>query len=121
MLGIARQGCFCVRIPGAMSHNREIFCDKNGIINRFILITESYLLKPSALNAKQIDKHLMKINRMTDRVKQEADIHRRLSHPAVLQLYRFFEDQNYIYLVLELAKHGDIQNYLSANNIVNTL
>lgn len=58
------------------------------------------------------------MNRMTDRVKQEADIHRRLSHPAVLQLFRFFEDANYIYLVLELAEYGDIQNYLSTNNIV---
>lgn len=55
---------------------------------------------------------------MTDRVKQEANIQLNLSHPAILQLYRFFEDANYIYLILELAEYGDIQNYLSANNIV---
>lgn len=60
----------------------------------------------------------MKMNRMTDRVKQEANIHQRLSHPAILQLFRFFEDPNFIYLVLELAEYGDIQNYLSVNNIV---
>lgn len=60
----------------------------------------------------------MKSKGMTDRVKQEANIQLNLSHPAILQLYRFFEDANYIYLILELAEYGDIQNYLSANNIV---
>lgn len=70
---------------------------------------------------KMIDRHLMKMNRMTERVKQEADIHRRLDHPAILQLYRFFEDANFIYLVLELAEHGDIQNYLRLNGIVSVI
>lgn len=69
---------------------------------------------------KMIDKRLMELNRMTERVKQEADIHRRLDHPAILQLFCFFEDANLIYLVLELAEHGDIQQYLRINNIVST-
>lgn len=60
----------------------------------------------------------MKSKGMTDRVKQEANIQLNLNHPAILQLYRFFEDTNYIYLILELAEYGDIQNYLRTNNIV---
>lgn len=63
----------------------------------------------------------MKSKGMTDRVKQEANIQLNLSHPAILQLYRFFEDTNYIYLILELAEYGDIQNYLRTNNIVSVV
>ena len=49
---------------------------------------------------------------MVGRVRQEVAIHSRLKHPAVLELYTFFEDQNYVYLVLELCHNGELQRYL---------
>ncbi|XP_023248429.1 serine/threonine-protein kinase PLK4 isoform X2 [Copidosoma floridanum] len=61
---------------------------------------------------KMIDKKLMQAAGMVGRVRQEVAIHSRLKHPAVLELYTFFEDQNYVYLVLELCHNGELQRYL---------
>ena len=55
----------------------------------------------------------MKATGMTKRVQEEVKIHWRLKHPSVLELYTFFEDKNYVYLVLELCHNGEIQNYLN--------
>lgn len=49
---------------------------------------------------------------MTDRVRQEVAIHARLKHPSILELFTFFEDVNYVYLVLELADNGALHRYL---------
>jgi len=54
---------------------------------------------------------------MVGRVRQEVAIHSRLKHPSVLELYTFFEDMNYVYLVLELCHNGELQRYLK-NNVV---
>lgn len=54
---------------------------------------------------------------MVGRVRQEVAIHSRLKHPSVLELYTFFEDVNYVYLVLELCHNGELQRYLK-NNVV---
>lgn len=49
---------------------------------------------------------------MVGRVRQEVTIHSRLKHPSVLELYTFFEDSNYVYLVLELCHNGELQRYI---------
>lgn len=49
---------------------------------------------------------------MTGRVRQEVAIHSRLKHPSILELYTFFEDVNYVYLVLELCHKGELQSHL---------
>ncbi|XP_059479721.1 serine/threonine-protein kinase PLK4 [Neocloeon triangulifer] len=61
---------------------------------------------------KMIDKKLMKAAGMVDRVRQEVKIHSRLKHPSVLELFTFFEDENYVYLVLELCLGGELQRYV---------
>ncbi|XP_046395457.1 serine/threonine-protein kinase PLK4 [Ischnura elegans] len=65
---------------------------------------------------KMIDKKLMKAAGMVERVRQEVAIHSRLKHPAILELYTFFEDSNYVYLVLELCHNGELQRYLKNSN-----
>ncbi|OXU23422.1 hypothetical protein TSAR_006105 [Trichomalopsis sarcophagae] len=61
---------------------------------------------------KMIDKKLMQAAGMVGRVRQEVTIHSRLKHPTILELYTFFEDSNYVYLVLELCHNGELQRYL---------
>ncbi|XP_014467426.1 PREDICTED: serine/threonine-protein kinase PLK4 [Dinoponera quadriceps] len=61
---------------------------------------------------KMIDKKRMQAAGMVARVKQEVDIHSRLKHPAILELYTCFEDTNYVYLVLELCHNGELQRFL---------
>lgn len=69
---------------------------------------------------KMIDKTLMRAAGMVNRVKQEVSIHSRLKHPAVLELYTFFEDSNYVYLVLELCHNGELQRYLKKHDRILT-
>ncbi|CAI9734144.1 serine/threonine-protein kinase PLK4-like isoform X2 [Octopus vulgaris] len=67
---------------------------------------------------KMIDKKLMKAADMVTRVRKEVEIHSRMKHPAVLELYTYFEDKNYVYLVLELCHRGELHRYLKAYNKV---
>ncbi|KAG5684343.1 hypothetical protein PVAND_013578 [Polypedilum vanderplanki] len=66
---------------------------------------------------KMIDKHQMQAKNMTERVQQEVHIHARLKHPSILDLYTFFEDNNYVYLVLELAHKGTLYKYLNGRTL----
>ncbi|XP_015184003.1 PREDICTED: serine/threonine-protein kinase PLK4 isoform X2 [Polistes dominula] len=61
---------------------------------------------------KMIDKKSMQAAGMLDRVFQEVTIHSRLKHPAILEVYTVFEDNNYVYMILELCHNGELQNYL---------
>lgn len=64
---------------------------------------------------KMIDKKLMKAAGMVTRVKKEVEIHSRLKHPSILELYTYFEDNNYVYLVIEMCHNGELQRYLKSN------
>lgn len=54
----------------------------------------------------------MQNNKLVGRVRQEVAIHSRLKHPAILELFTFFEDADFVYLVLELAHNGELQRFL---------
>ncbi|XP_050415388.1 serine/threonine-protein kinase PLK4 isoform X2 [Patella vulgata] len=64
---------------------------------------------------KMIDKKLMKAAGMVTRVKKEVEIHSRLKHPSILELYNYFEDSNYVYLVIEMCHNGELQRFLKSN------
>ncbi|XP_032513678.2 serine/threonine-protein kinase PLK4 [Danaus plexippus] len=80
---------------GGFAHVYRAKCRKTGI---FVAI-------------KMIDKALMASAGMIGRVRQEVTIHSRLKHPAILELYTFFEDVHYVYLVLELAHNGELAKH----------
>ncbi|KAI3381391.1 hypothetical protein SNEBB_005186 [Seison nebaliae] len=61
---------------------------------------------------KMIDKKQMKLKGLVDRVRNEVEIHAQLKHPSILELYGFFEDANYVYLILELCEIGEMQKFL---------
>ncbi|XP_053625457.1 serine/threonine-protein kinase PLK4 [Plodia interpunctella] len=80
---------------GGFAHVYRARCRKTGL---FVAI-------------KMIDKALMARANMIGRVRQEVTIHSRLKHPAILELYTFFEDAHYVYLVLELAHNGELAKH----------
>ena len=49
---------------------------------------------------------------MVARVRNEVEIQSRLKHPTILELYNYFEDSNYVYLVLEICRNGELGRYL---------
>ncbi|XP_055990497.1 serine/threonine-protein kinase PLK4 [Sorex fumeus] len=61
---------------------------------------------------KMIDKKAMYKAGMVQRVQNEVKIHCQLKHPAILELYNYFEDSNYVYLVLEMCHNGEMNRYL---------
>uniref|UniRef100_A0A1A7XQ12 Serine/threonine-protein kinase PLK4 n=2 Tax=Nothobranchiidae TaxID=405002 RepID=A0A1A7XQ12_9TELE len=61
---------------------------------------------------KMIDKKAMRKAGMVQRVTNEVEIHCRLKHPSILELYNYFEDSNYVYLVLEMCHNGEMSRYL---------
>ncbi|XP_035909241.1 serine/threonine-protein kinase PLK4 isoform X2 [Anopheles stephensi] len=66
---------------------------------------------------KMINKQRMHASGMANRVRQEVAIHSKLKHPSILELYTFFEDFEHVYLVLELAENGELQQFLRERNM----
>ncbi|XP_035529264.1 serine/threonine-protein kinase PLK4 isoform X2 [Morone saxatilis] len=61
---------------------------------------------------KTIDKKAMHKAGMVQRVTNEVEIQCRLKHPSILELYNYFEDSNYVYLVLEMCHNGEMSRHL---------
>lgn len=51
---------------------------------------------------------------MTARVVGEVRLHWQLKHPAVVELLDFFEDERFVYMILELCEGGDLYRRLKA-------
>ncbi|XP_053700267.1 serine/threonine-protein kinase PLK4 isoform X2 [Synchiropus splendidus] len=66
---------------------------------------------------KTIDKKAMHKAGMVQRVTNEVEIHCRLKHPSILELYNYFEDSNYVYLVLEMCHNGEMSRYLKERKL----
>ena len=47
-------------------------------------------------------------------MRQEVTIHSQLNHPSILKLYTFFEDGDFVYLVLELCTRGELHKYIKS-------
>lgn len=93
--------------------------DKNG--NTIMIVKVTIKIKILIFNFQfQIDKGLMQRDGMVNRVRQEVAIHSKLKHPAILELYTFFEDANNVYLVLELAHNGELHRYMKDHQRVMT-
>ncbi|XP_045623650.1 serine/threonine-protein kinase PLK4 [Procambarus clarkii] len=62
---------------------------------------------------KKINKSEITAGGLISRVRQEVTIHSQLNHPSILKLYTFFEDQQFVYLVLELCTKGELLKHLT--------
>lgn len=54
----------------------------------------------------------MRAQHLTKRVANEVEIHWQLRHSAILELYNYFEDSDYVYLVMEICENGNLYQYL---------
>lgn len=55
---------------------------------------------------KEIFKTLMVDHSVVDYIKNEIDIMTRIHQKNIIKLYCYFEDEDYFYLILELAPNG---------------
>lgn len=61
---------------------------------------------------KVMDKKKLAVTRMEDRIMEEIKIHARLDSPHIVQLFDCFEDDDHIYMVMELCEKGNMYRYL---------
>jgi len=52
---------------------------------------------------KVIDKQLLAQSQLKEKLQTEIDIHRRLTHRNIVKFERVFEDDKFIYILLELC------------------
>ena len=55
---------------------------------------------------KEIKKKSLKVSEL----KNEINILKKIDHPNIMSIYEFFEDENYLYIVMEYCNSGDLSN-----------
>jgi serine/threonine protein kinase len=65
---------------------------------------------------KVIDKEKIVSLNITERISNEIRIHSRISHPNIVEFKGSFEDDNYLYIVLEACSHGNLYRMLKKNS-----
>ena len=59
-----------------------------------------------------MEKKSIKNEEMAKRVRNEVALHKKLKHPNILNLFHYFEDDERVYLVMELCSHGELYSLL---------
>jgi len=49
---------------------------------------------------------------MFERLNAEITIHHQVKHCNIVELLNYFYDDEYVYLILGLCSHGDLERYL---------
>eukprot|EP01022_Parablepharisma_sp_SALTPOND_P012070 TRINITY_DN1541_c0_g1_i1.p1 TRINITY_DN1541_c0_g1~~TRINITY_DN1541_c0_g1_i1.p1 ORF type:complete len:577 (-),score=55.72 TRINITY_DN1541_c0_g1_i1:5153-6883(-) len=63
---------------------------------------------------KMVDKSIVHKRGLTLKLVNEIEIHQKLKHERVIELYRCFEDDECVYLLMELCKNGDLFTFLKS-------
>jgi serine/threonine protein kinase len=61
---------------------------------------------------KKVKKEVIKSNKLIDQFTLEVKLQSFFVHPFILKVYGIFDDETYIYLVLEFMEQGNLFNYL---------
>jgi serine/threonine protein kinase len=103
-----------------IKHGDSIMIKKKYIITNKVLGAGNFgkvFLAHNAANPKlqvaikSIDKK--KVNGKLDAIKEEIKILSRLDHPNIIKYYETFESPNFIYLVSELCRGGELFDYIT--------
>lgn len=68
---------------------------------------------------KILRKKDMQEARFEDQVRREVELHTHLVHPHIIRAYAFFQDNQYMYLVLEYASQGSLKEVLKHRPLKN--
>jgi serine/threonine protein kinase len=55
---------------------------------------------------------LIKEKNLSKNIESEISNHKKLKHPYIIKLYDFFEDNEFVYLVLEYAENNNLYEYV---------
>ena len=60
------------------------------------------------LAGKIVPKSLLVKQHQREKMAQEITLHQTLSHPYVVKLFNYFEDSNFVFIILELCKRRSL-------------
>ena len=66
---------------------------------------------------KAISKRLIPRKQLS-RIYYEIELHRALDHPNIVKMYEWFEDEEKIFIIMELCSGGNLQERIVANKNV---
>jgi serine/threonine protein kinase len=62
---------------------------------------------------KVIDKRTLKKKPLKERLITEIKLHRTLSHANIIRFERFFEDKQWVYIILEICTNGSMMDIMN--------
>jgi serine/threonine protein kinase len=103
-------------IPDEIPLNINIFsigkCLGHGQYGRVYFAEDKFLNKKFAL--KTIEKKML--NKNYSQLKYEIEIHVRLKHKNIIEMYAYFYDENFIYILFEYARFGSLFDVIKTHN-----
>jgi serine/threonine protein kinase len=108
-------------IPDEIPLNINLFsigkCLGNGQYGRVYLAEDKFMKKKFAI--KIIEKKML--NKDYSQLKTEIEIHVRLKHPHIIEMFAYFYDENFIYILFEFASFGSLFDVLKTQkNLINS-
>jgi polo-like kinase 1 len=98
-----------------IKYKKNAFLGK-GAFGKCFQITE--MKNGNVYAGKFVSKEVVKKQKMKERLVQEISIHRTLIHSHIVAFYRFFEDDNYVYIVLELCQKRSMSELLKRRKFI---
>lgn len=123
-----KEGIFLKSSPNneyhAFKHFTKIIQNNNPVLLGNGAFGYVYLVKHKLDNSlyalKQINKSkLISLNIKPEVIYREANLHMRLKHPHIIQLYSFHEDKDNFYLLTEYANNGTLFDVIQKNKGLN--
>ena len=103
-------------IPDEIPLNINIFsigkCLGHGQYGRVYYAEDKFLRKKFAI--KIIEKKML--NKNYSQLKYEIEIHVRLKHKNIIEMYAYFYDENFIYILFEYARFGSLFDVIKTHN-----
>lgn len=98
-----------------VQYKRNTFLGK-GAFGKCFQITDTKNGKVYA--GKFVSKEVVKIHKMKEKLVQEISIHKTLNHKHIVAFYGFFEDETYVYIVLELCQKRSMAELVKRRKFV---
>jgi len=89
----------------SLNYERGKFLGKGGFAKCYELrsVTSNEILA-----GKIVPKSLLVKQHQREKMAQEITLHQTLAHPYVVKLYNYFEDSNFVFIILELCKRRSL-------------
>ncbi|GFG30472.1 hypothetical protein Cfor_12781 [Coptotermes formosanus] len=98
-----------------IQYKRNAFLGK-GAFGKCFQITDT--MNGNVYAGKFVSKEVVTKYKMKEKLVQEISIHRTLNHKHIVAFYGFFEDETYVYIVLELCQKRSMAELMKRRKVI---